>query len=140
VCYATTENHACTAPDMKRHSNARVMPAHRGHRTAAGGAYIFFCGSIVVTVGLLIVSGFFLPPRVFEFPELTKRKAPVAKIELVPDREGQCRHLLFHNDSGRFEEAGKGRCSGLTPDEQILADEAAARRSEALKRVFKFRN
>jgi hypothetical protein len=125
---------------MKRRSNARVMPAHRGHRTAAGGAYIFFCGSIVLTVGLITVGSFLLPARVFEFPEMEKRKAPVARIELVPDRQGQCRHLLFHNDSGRFEEAGSGRCSGLTPDEQVLGDEATARRSEALKRVFKFRN
>jgi len=124
---------------MKRHSStARVKLTH--HRTAAGGAYVFFCGSIVLTVGLLIVGGFLLPPRVFEFPDTGRHKAPVAKIELVPDRQGQCRHLLFHNETGRFEEAGTGRCSGLTPEEQILADEAAARRSEAVKRAFKFRN
>jgi len=123
---------------MKRTSKARVM-AHRGQRTAAGGAYVFFCGSIVLTVGLLTVGGFFLPPRVFEFPDLGRHKPPVAKIEMVPDRDGKCRHLLFHNETGRFEEAGMGRCSGLTPEEQILADEAAARRSEAVKRAFKFR-
>ncbi len=120
---------------MKRRSNARVNPARRPKRTSAGGAYIFFCGSIVVTVAALTITSFLLPPRKLQSTDLEKLKIPVAKIELVPDRKGQCRHILFHNDSGRFEEGVTGRCSGLNSDDD---GEAAARRNDALKKAFKF--
>jgi hypothetical protein len=122
---------------MNRRPNARVKAAKRVKRESAGGAYIFFCGSIVVTVAALTITSFLLPPRKLQSTDLQKLRIPVAKIELNPDRKGECRHILFHNDSGRFEEGGTGRCSGLnTSDED--GQVAAERRSEALKKAFKF--
>ena len=120
---------------MNRRSNVRVKPAIRVKRTSAGGAYLFFCGSIIVTVALLMIASFLLPPRRLQSTDLQKRKIPVAKIELVPNRKGECRHILFHNDSGRFEEGVTGRCSGLNTDQD---GESTARRAEALKKAFKF--
>ena len=120
---------------MNRRSNARVKPASRVKRSSAGGAYIFFCSSIIVTVALLMLASFLLPPRRLQSTDLQKLKIPVAKIELVPDRKGECRHIMFHNDSGRFEEGTTGRCSGLNSD---VDGESTARRSEALKKAFKF--
>ena|SRR5215470_9343880 len=120
---------------MKSSSTARVKTASRPKRTSAGGAYIFFCGSIVVTVAALTIMSFLLPPRQMQSHDVQKLTTPVAKIELVPDRKGQCRHIMFHNDSGRFEEGVTGRCSGLNSDDD---SEAAARRADALKKAFKF--
>jgi hypothetical protein len=120
---------------MKPRSNARAKTVIRAKRTGAGSAYIFFCGSIVLTVAALTIMSFLLPPRQLQSTDLQKLRIPVAKIELVPDRKGQCRHIMFHNDSGRFEEGVTGRCSGLNSDDD---GEAAARRSDAVKKAFKF--
>jgi hypothetical protein len=122
---------------MKRRSHARVNAAKPVHRASAGGPYVFFCGSIVITVGALMVTSLLLPPRKMPWSDVQRPQIPVAKIELDPDRKGECRHILFHNDSGSFEEGRTGRCSGLNSD---IDGQAAARRAEALKRAFNFRN
>jgi hypothetical protein len=117
-----------------------IEPAVRGSRgyLAPRRAYVFFCASIVFTVGLLTVATFILPPRALPTAALSGAAIPVATIQFIPNRDGQCRSLLFHNDDGRFEDGGTGKCHGLIPDE-LLVDTARANRADAIGRVFKFR-
>ena len=98
-----------------------------------------FCGGgIAVAILCLIFAGLLVPPPTFPAGDPRGANLPVAKIQLNPDQKGQCRHLVFHNDTGRFEESGMGRCKGLSGDdgEAELAREA---RTNAMSRVFKFR-
>src|SRR5712675_1288002 len=92
---------------MNRQKTEPAVRVSRGY-LASRRAYVFFCASIVFTVGLLTVATFILPPRALPTAALSTTAFPVATIQLVPNRDGQCRSLLFHNASGRFEEGGTG--------------------------------
>src|SRR5262245_45525209 len=118
--------------------NAR--PASRGQPAVSRAAYVVFCGGISIAVLFLTFSSLILPKRAFPTTSSDARgaKIPVAKIQLTPDQKGQCRHLVFHNDTGRFEESGMGRCKGLSGDE-MEAEIARENRNAAVSRVFKFR-
>ena len=107
------------------------MRIHRETRTR-------FFGGIAVAVLFLALASLLFSPR--EFPTGEPRGAiiPVATIQLTPDVKGNCRHLVFHNDTGRFEESGTGRCKGLSGDE-AQAELAREARTNAMARVFKFR-
>ena len=114
-----------------------IEPAVR-RSLASRRAYAFFCASIVFTVALLTITTFILPPRALPTVALPAAAFPVATIQLIPNRDGQCRSLLFHNNTGRFEEGGIGKCHGLIPDE-LLVDTVRANRADAMGRVFKIR-
>jgi hypothetical protein len=123
---------------MTEHSTISVRPASRGEPAVSRVAYVIFCGGILVAVLFLTFSSLILPKRAFPTGEQRVAKIPVARIQFTPDQKGQCRHMVFHNDTGRFEESGMGRCKGLSGDdgEAELAREA---RTNAMSRVFKFR-
>jgi hypothetical protein len=124
---------------MNRLPIVRARYANRQAVVATGATYLLFCVGIVCAVALLTVSGFILPPRAVKSVELQAAKAiPVATIQLYSDRKGLCRHLLFHNDTGRFDEGGFAPCRGLIPAE-LLVDTVRGKRSEAMAKVFKFR-
>jgi hypothetical protein len=123
---------------MKQRPNTREQYASRGNYVASRGAYLFFCVAVIFAVALLTFTSFVLPPRALPTVELHGREIPVAAIQLSPDRNGQCRHLLFHNDTGRFEDGGSGACRGLIP-EHLLIETVRGRRADAMARVFKFR-
>jgi hypothetical protein len=97
-----------------------------------------FFGGAAVAVLFAALASLLLSPREFPTGEPHGPKIPVAKIQLVPDQKGQCRHLVFHNDSGRFEQSGTGRCKGLSADEAD-AEMARENRTNAMARVFKSR-
>jgi len=103
-----------------------------------GGAYVLFWLSIILTVALVSFASLYAPPRTLPSPELQVIELPVAKIQLTANRAGDCRHLLFHNDTGRFEDDGVGRCRGLIAEE-LLVNSIRTNRADALARVFKFR-
>ena len=107
------------------------MRANREFRTR------FFGGVIAVALLSLICAGLLVPPT-FSDGDPRGPKAPVAKIQFNPDQNGQCRHLVFHNDTGRFEQSGTGRCKGLSDDEMAAAMERESR-SNSMARVFKAR-
>lgn len=98
----------------------------------------FFGGVIAFAILGLIFAGLLVPPPVFPAGDPRGPKAPVAKIQFNPDQNGQCRHLVFHNDTGRFEQSGTGRCKGLSDDE-LAAAMAHENRSNSMARVFKGR-
>jgi hypothetical protein len=98
-----------------------------------------FCGGgIAVAILCLIFAGLLVPPPTFPAGDPRGANLPVAKIQLNPDQKGQCRHLVFHNDTGRFEQSGMGRCKGLSDDE-ALSEAAREHRTNSMARVFKAR-
>jgi hypothetical protein len=124
---------------MNRPPIVRARYASRRVFVATRGTYLLFWAAVVCTVALLTLSGFFVPPRAVQSLEpQAVETIPVATIQLYSDRKGLCRHLLFHNDSGRFDEGGFAPCRGLIPAE-LLVDTVRGKRSEAMAKVFKFR-
>jgi hypothetical protein len=126
-----------SARAMRRSSNARRRGPSRGGYAASGGAYLFFCVTVVLTVGLLVFASFALGPRAVEPVALQRAGTPVATIQFTPDGKGLCRRVKFHNDSGRFENDGTGPCRNMISDQFLV--ETVSPRAEALARVFKFR-
>jgi hypothetical protein len=123
---------------MRPEPTPRIQFPSRGHYRAPRGAYLFFCVAVALTVALLICASLLLPARVVQGAATQEVGHPVATIQFTPDRQGLCRQLLFHNDTGRFEHAGTGTCRNQIP-EQLLVETVRGRRAEALARVFKFR-
>jgi hypothetical protein len=109
----------------------------RGYDTP-GYAYVLFWSSIVFTVALVSFASLYVPPQALPSPQVQLIEIPVAKIQLTANRAGLCRHLLFHNDTGHFEEDGTGRCHSLIAQE-LLVNSVRTNRADALSRVFKFR-
>jgi hypothetical protein len=126
---------------MPRPPLVRAHYASRSHYAPTGGAYLFFCGCVAFTVALLTLSGFVLPERVVRSIEHQQAVEPilVATIQLAPNRQGVCRNLLFHNDSGRVDEGGFAPCHGLIPAEMLVETTRRRGRTEAFFKVFKFR-
>jgi hypothetical protein len=98
-----------------------------------------FCGGgIAVALLGLVCAGLLVPPPTFPAGDPRGANLPVAQIQFNPDQKGQCRHLVFHNDTGRFEQSGLGRCKGLSDDE-TNAEAARESRTNSMARVFKSR-
>jgi hypothetical protein len=98
-----------------------------------------FCGGVIaIAILCLICAGLLVPPPTFPAGDPRAPKDAVAKIQLNPDQRGLCRNLVFHNDSGRFEDSGTGRCKGLSDDEMHAAM-ARENRASSMARVFKAR-
>jgi hypothetical protein len=65
-----------------------------------------------------------------------KLKIPVAKIQGLPDRHDLCRTLSFHNDSGRYQDIGLGKCT--IPDDMLIWTVSRTRTfAEAFKSAWK---
>jgi hypothetical protein len=121
----------------QRRSTAPARPARR--RNYRSGAYAAFCVGVVAAAAGLTFSGFVLPPRALPSVETpAPPRISVATIQLSRDEKGLCRQLLFHNDSGRFDEGGFGECRGLIPD-HMLVETLSGKRNEAISKAFKFR-
>ena len=122
---------------MPRPSKAHRRVTGRGGYAASGGAYLFFCVAVVLTVAMLTFASLVLGPRDVEPVVLQQPGYRVATIQFTPDGKGLCRRLKFYNESGRFEDDGSGPCRNLIPDQMLV--ETVSRRADALARVFKFR-
>jgi hypothetical protein len=71
-----------------------------------------YCG---LAVALLLGNSFVLSPApAAKWPLQTEKpqqaKIPVATIQFMPDFNGVCRRLFFHNDTGHFQEGGTVHC------------------------------
>ncbi len=87
-------------------------PIRRSGYAAFWGAYLLLCGSVVFAGAMLKITGPALPPgdlHAVQAPPVVE--TPVARIQFLPDRNNLCRALVFHNDSGRYQEGGMGQCT-----------------------------
>jgi hypothetical protein len=65
-----------------------------------------------------------------------KLEIPVARIQGLPDRHDLCRTLSFHNDSGRYQDSGLGKCT--IPDDMLIWTVSPTRAfAEAFKSAWK---
>jgi hypothetical protein len=82
----------------------------RGRYAAVWVAYVLLCGSVVFAGAMLSVRRLASSPVDLQSAQPKAPEIPVARIQFVPDRNDLCRTLLFHNDSGRYQDAGTGKC------------------------------
>ena len=76
------------------------------------GAYLLLCVSMVFAGTMLKLTGWATPPGEPQVVAVRPPvETPVARIQFMPDRDNLCRALLFHNDSGRYQEGGTGQCT-----------------------------
>jgi hypothetical protein len=111
----------------------RAWHVRRSRYATVWVAYVLICATTVFTGAMLRVSG---PTASPVEPQAAPRKAPdipVARIQFIPDRDNLCHALLFHNDSGRFQDAGKGKC--IYPDSILVW--TVRSRAEAFSEAFK---
>jgi hypothetical protein len=62
----------------------------------------------VASVGALV---FAFSPRDSKAGPPPALEIPVTRIQLFPDRDDLCPTLFFHNDSGRFQDGGRRKCT-----------------------------
>jgi hypothetical protein len=120
------------------------MPSRRRAKSrsisgALRAAYaIFYCG-MTFGVGLLAYAGVFLAAPPVTAIGQADNGTRIARIQLdQSDGKGQCRQVTFDNLSGRFEEAGMGRCRHLIPEELLIDSlQARAGQTDAFIRAFR---
>jgi len=107
----------------------------RSAYAAFWGAYLLLCGSLVFAGTMLKITGFASPPgdlQVVQAPPAVE--TPVARIQFMPDRNNLCRALVFHNDSGRYQEGGTGEC---TIPRDMMTVWNVSSRAEAFAQAFR---
>jgi hypothetical protein len=118
---------------MAQRQFLRAWHLRRSRYATVWVAYVLICATTVFTGAMLGVSG---PTSSPVEPQSAPRKAPdipVARIQFIPDRDNLCHALLFHNDSGRFQDAGMGKC--IYPDSMLVW--TVRSRAEAFSEAFK---
>jgi hypothetical protein len=104
----------------------------RSGHAAVWVAYVLSCASIVLAGTMLSVSGPVSLPVDLQSAQPKAAEIPVARIQFVPDRNNLCRALLFHNDSGRYQDAGMGKC--IFPEDGLVW--TVRTRAEAFSKAF----
>jgi hypothetical protein len=87
-------------------------PMRRSTYAVFWGVYLLLCGSLAFAGAVLKVNVAAAPPgelQAVQAPPVVE--TPVARIQFLPDRNNLCRALVFHNDSGRYQEGGTGQCT-----------------------------
>jgi hypothetical protein len=105
----------------------------RSGHAAVWVAYVLSCGSIVLAGATLSVRGLASLPADLQSAQPKAPEIPVARIQFVPDRNNLCRALLFHNDSGRYQDAGRGTC--IFPENALVW--TVRSRAQAFSDAFK---
>jgi hypothetical protein len=119
---------------MARAQSRRAQRLQRSRSVAGWAAYLMLCGGIVYAGAVLGITDFAFPLRDLQMqPAQPAAEVPVARIQFIPDRNNLCRALLFHNDSGRYQDAGIGKCI-LSADMMVWTVRG---RSEAFAEAFK---
>jgi hypothetical protein len=95
---------------MARRQPVRALPLLPSRAAASGIAYLLLCGSVVFAGATLGVAALAVSPRDLPMAPPQAFEIPVARIQSLPDRNNLCRALVFHNDSGRYQETVLGKC------------------------------
>src|SRR5258708_33648098 len=118
---------------MARSQSMRAGRIRRSRYATVWVAYLLLCGCMVFAGAILRVPGFAPSPGDLQAGQPPAAEIPVARIQLIPDRNNLCRALLFHNDSGRYQDAGTGKC--IFPDSMLVW--TVRSRAEAFSEAFK---
>jgi hypothetical protein len=116
---------------MARRQSIRSI--RRSRHAAVWVVYLLVCGSIVSAGAMLGVTGLRLSSKDPQTAPPPALEIPVTRIQLFPDRDNLCRTLLFHNDSGRYQEGGTGQCT--IPKDMLVW--TLRSRTEAFAEAFK---
>ena len=92
-------------------SSPRARSTRRRQHVATGITYLLFCGGILA---IALLMGKDISPPVLQAAKPQAAEIPVATIQFTPDINNMCRRLLFHNDTGRYQEGGTAYCQNLT--------------------------
>ena len=96
---------------MVRRESIRTRQTSRSRYAVVWVAYLLLCGSMVLAGAMMRVTGFALSSGEVPAGQPPAVEIPVARIQFIPDRNNLCRALLFHNDSGRYQDGGIGQCT-----------------------------
>jgi len=107
-------------------------PARRNRHAAVVIAFLLVLGGIVFAGAMGLASS--SQAAKTELPP--KLEIPVTRIQWFPDRNDLCRTLFFHNDSGRYQDSGMGKCT-IPRDMIIWTVSRAAAFAEAFKSGWK---
>src|ERR1700726_580924 len=122
---------------MARRQSARAWRIQPSRSAAGAAVYLLLCGSIAFAGATLRVTGLAVPPRDLPRGTPPTLDIPVARIQSLPDRNDMCRTLLFHNDTGRYQEAVPGKCT-IPKDMQVWTFPGrAAAFAEAFRSAWK---
>jgi len=118
---------------MARRPSTHAQRVRQGRSTAGWLAYLLLCAGILYDGAALGLQDFTFGSRDLPARPAAAPAVPVARIQSIPDRNNQCRALIFHNDSGRYQDAGTGKCI-LDADTLVWTVRG---RSEAFAEAFK---
>jgi hypothetical protein len=107
-------------------------PVRRNRYAAAVVTFLLVSGGIVFAGAMGVASS--AQDAKIEPPQ--KLVIPVTRIQWFPDRNDLCRTLLFHNDSGRYQDNGMGKCT-IPSDMLTWTVSRAAMFAEAFKSAWK---
>jgi hypothetical protein len=96
---------------MPRKQSVGTQPLISRRYAAGTAAYLALCGGILFAGATLGVSAKAVSPRDLPIGPPPALEIPVARIQSLPDRNNQCRALVFHNDSGSYQEGALGKCT-----------------------------
>ena len=116
---------------MARRLSVR-RPVRRNRYTAVVVTFLLVLGGIVFAGAMGLASS--AQDAKIEPPQ--KLVIPVTRIQWFPDRNDLCRTLLFHNDSGRYQDSGMGKCT-IPSDMLTWTVSRAAAFAEAFKSAWK---
>jgi hypothetical protein len=96
---------------MSRKQSVGTQPLISRRYAAGAAAYLLLCGGILFAGATLGVAAKAVSPRDLSIGLLPAIEIPVARIQSLPDRNNLCRALVFHNDSGSYQEGPLGKCT-----------------------------
>jgi hypothetical protein len=96
---------------MSRKQPVGTQPLISRRYAAGAAAYLLLCGAILFAGATLGASAKAVSLRDLPIGPPPALEIPVARIQSLPDRNNLCRALVFHNDSGSYQEGALGKCT-----------------------------
>jgi hypothetical protein len=103
---------------MAQRQSPRIGHSRQSRYAPVWVAYLLVCAGIVVAGAMLTLTDIGTSPVDLQAAQPKALESPVARIQSTPDRNDLCRILLFHNDSGRYQDGGMGKC--IFPNDMLV--------------------
>jgi hypothetical protein len=96
---------------MSRKQSVGTRPLISRRYAAGAVGYLLLCGGILFAGAMLGGAAKAVSPRDLPIGLAPALEIPMARIQSLPDRNNLCRALVFHNDSGSYQEGPLGKCT-----------------------------